>query len=142
MTSHTGSPTTLVYEPLMAPHQKGSHALDGVGAGFIKGFTGLNIPVDFSIGKGFELNRGFNGLADTRWLIFADDGISGVYRVRLTAQFGQHGPGFRGTGGLSENRLADGDDRVGPDHPVIWVFSCNVHGFGVGQGFDIFSRRC
>ena len=42
------------------PDQKRTQSLNGIGAGFVKWFAGMDIPFDFSIGQMFELHIGGN----------------------------------------------------------------------------------
>ena len=47
--------------PLNASDQKTSEALDSIGAGFVRRFSGSNIPVDFFKAQFFKLHIRFNG---------------------------------------------------------------------------------
>ena len=127
----------------MRLYQKGTHALDGVCTGFVKGFTGLNIPVDLLIAQMLERHGGVDGIANADRFIFTDDGVTGiddsdtVHSVLPTSLWPQCG-----TGGLSENLLINGDDGIGSDHPAVGITLGDFVSFGLGKGFDIFGRVC
>jgi hypothetical protein len=60
--------------------------LNGIGAGFVEGFLGVDVPLDFLVRKVFEKHFGLNGFGEFSMFCLAQYRIAGEDLMGLSAE--------------------------------------------------------
>ena len=111
--------------------------LDGVGAGFVKGFFGREIVGEFFLGERSDVHVGSFDEPAAIGVGQADDGDAGYDGVDMSSEPRQHlagvvrGPGFPEDFAVDEDGGVCGDDDRGADRA-----SGDELGFGVGKSLN------
>ncbi len=109
--------------------------LDGVGSGFVHGFSGLDVAGDFCLLQGSEFDPG--GVVGDELVVVEDEGEAGDDGVAGAGEAFQHGFGVLRGGRLGELAVSvfsgEGDDGVSADDDGLRVSGGDGQGFGAGE---------
>jgi hypothetical protein len=117
-------------------------ALDGVGAGFVKGLVGGEVAEDFFVGELGEVDEGGFDEGAALGVGEADESDAGEDRVGAAGELFEGAVSVVGRVRFAEDAAFESDDGVScEDDGGTDGAGGDEFGFGVGEALDVFLRR-